>query len=52
MSTVPTNVMSTASVNSDHKKVRYTVYRISVYRFISDHITIYNYNDLLSLCKT
>ena len=43
--TIATNVMSTASINYQSKKVR------DCYYFISDHISIDNCYYLISLCK-
>ena len=47
--TIAANVTSTASINCYSKKKGLLYFG---YSFISDYITINNYHDLLSLCKT
>ena len=47
---IATNITSTASINCYSKENKRLLY--FPYRFISDHITIDNYYNLLSLCKT
>ena len=45
-----TNITSTAPTNYHSKKVRLKLF--FAYSFISDHITINNYDYLLLLCET
>ena len=53
MNTVLTNVISSAPLNFDNKKVGYKNGLLySAHGFISDRITIYNRSYLLSSCKT
>ena len=49
MDIVSTNVTSTASINSDGKRIRYIIVLYSARCFMSDHITIHNRYSLLSL---